>query len=114
MKSEYPNLRLNELGALAASANVNFNDNCIVSCVDWYGNSRPLFLNNRVHGGSPIFARADMRMIRELVRQDGLLKSNFGTLRGAGASPELMEYMEELLRKIGSAIDRIAVGGDDR
>jgi hypothetical protein len=23
-------------------------DNCIASCTDWYGNSRPLFLKNRV------------------------------------------------------------------
>jgi hypothetical protein len=24
------------------------NDGCRASCVDWYGNSRPLFLRNRV------------------------------------------------------------------
>ena len=53
-------------------------------------------------------------MIRELRRQGGLLKNNFDALRSAGASPELMEFMEELLRKVGSAIDRIAVGGNDR
>jgi len=41
-------LRLSELGTLSAGANVSQNDNCIVSCVDWYGNSRPLFLNNRI------------------------------------------------------------------
>jgi hypothetical protein len=69
------------------------------------------YLRRVFHGGSPILARADDRMIRELLRQGGLLKSNFGTLRDAGASPEIMVYMEELLRKIGNAIDRIAAGG---
>ena len=33
-----------ELGSGKASAN----DNCRASCVDWYGNARPLFLRNRV------------------------------------------------------------------
>ena len=70
------------------------------------------YLRRTLHGGGPILARADDRMIRELLRQGGLLKSNFGTLRDAGASPEMMEYMEELLRKMGNAIDRIAVGGN--
>ena len=80
---------------------------------DVAGLSMSEYLRRRLHGGGPLLARADDRMIRELLRQGGLLKSNFGTLRDAGASPELMEYMEELLRKMGNAIDRIAVGGDD-
>jgi hypothetical protein len=65
-------------------------------------------------GTSPILARTDLRMIRELMRLGGLLKHNFGTLRQAGASPELLEHQEELLRNIGNAIDRIAAGGHDR
>ncbi len=40
-------LSLSELGTLDAQAG-NVNDNCRASCVDWYGNSRPLFLRGRV------------------------------------------------------------------
>ncbi|HEX4327578.1 MAG TPA: beta-propeller domain-containing protein [Burkholderiales bacterium] len=40
-------LRLEELGALQARAG-QANDNCRASCVDWYGNARPLFLKSRV------------------------------------------------------------------
>jgi len=72
------------------------------------------YMRRLFFGSSPILAHTDMRMIRELRRQGGLLKNNFGTLRNAGASPELMEYLEELLRKVGNAIDRIAAGGNDR
>jgi hypothetical protein len=40
-------LNLSELGTLDAQAG-NVNDNCRASCVDWYGNARPLFLRGRV------------------------------------------------------------------
>jgi hypothetical protein len=68
------------------------------------------YMRQLFYGSSPILAYTDTRMIRELRRQGGLLKSNFGTLRNAGGSPELLEYMEELLRKMGSTIDRKAAG----
>ena len=42
------NLSLSEMGILGASPNPNTNDNCKASCVDWYGNSRPLFIKGRV------------------------------------------------------------------
>lgn len=41
-------LRLTELGALDSQSAANANDGCRASCVDWYGNARPVFLNNRV------------------------------------------------------------------
>ena len=41
-------LRLTELGALDSQPGAGTNDACRASCVDWYGNSRPLFVNNRV------------------------------------------------------------------
>jgi hypothetical protein len=41
-------LRLTELGALDSQSAVNANDGCRASCVDWYGNARPVFLGNRV------------------------------------------------------------------
>lgn len=37
-----------ELGELSAQADKAINDKCRASCVDWYGNSRPLFLRGRV------------------------------------------------------------------
>ena len=43
-------LALTELGDLAAGAagNGGRDDGCKASCVDWYGNARPLFLRGRV------------------------------------------------------------------
>jgi len=41
--------RLNELGTLGSKSGAgNVNDGCVASCVDWYGNSRPLFLRGRI------------------------------------------------------------------
>ncbi|HEX2826756.1 MAG TPA: beta-propeller domain-containing protein [Burkholderiales bacterium] len=41
-------LDLSELGTLDARTDSNADDNCRASCVDWYGNSRPLFIKERV------------------------------------------------------------------
>jgi hypothetical protein len=41
-------LRLTELGALDSRAGANADDGCRASCVDWYGNSRPIFAGGRV------------------------------------------------------------------
>lgn len=41
-------LRLSELGALVADDKAGQNDGCQSSCVDWYGNARPLFMRGRV------------------------------------------------------------------
>ncbi|MFL6468521.1 MAG: hypothetical protein ACJ72Z_11245, partial [Pyrinomonadaceae bacterium] len=40
-------LDLNEIGELDARSSSN-KDNCKASCVDWYGNARPLFIRDRV------------------------------------------------------------------
>lgn len=40
-------LEFSEMGELEAR-NASTNDGCKASCVDWYGNARPLFLRNRV------------------------------------------------------------------
>ena len=72
------------------------------------------YMRRLLLGGGPILASTDVRMIRELLRMGGLLKSNFTTLRQAGASPELVEHQEEVLRKIGQAIERLAAGNHDR
>jgi beta propeller domain-containing protein len=41
-------LRLKEIGDLASQAKGSANDGCRASCVDWYGNARPLFLRGRI------------------------------------------------------------------
>jgi hypothetical protein len=41
-------LELSPLGSLAAAPDRNEDDACEASCVDWYGNARPLFIHNRV------------------------------------------------------------------
>lgn len=41
-------LMFNELGELTAKPVASQKDNCRASCMDWYGNARPLFLKNRV------------------------------------------------------------------
>jgi hypothetical protein len=40
-------LHFQEMGELGASPKVTLNDSCRASCVDWYGNARPLFLRGR-------------------------------------------------------------------
>jgi hypothetical protein len=41
-------LNLKEIGDLASQAKGSANDGCRASCVDWYGNARPLFLRGRI------------------------------------------------------------------
>ncbi|MBL8680877.1 MAG: beta-propeller domain-containing protein [Myxococcales bacterium] len=42
-------LNFQQLGELAARApRQGFNDHCVASCVDWYGNARPIFYRGRV------------------------------------------------------------------
>ncbi|MDC8759566.1 beta-propeller domain-containing protein [Janthinobacterium fluminis] len=41
-------LKLDELGSLQAQPGAQADDGCRASCVDWYGNARPLFLAGRV------------------------------------------------------------------
>jgi hypothetical protein len=41
-------LQLGEIGSLQARPGIGLNDACQASCVDWYGNARPIFLRGRV------------------------------------------------------------------
>jgi len=43
-------LALRELGELQARPPAGADDGCRASCVDWYGNARPLFLGGRIFG----------------------------------------------------------------
>jgi len=36
------------VGELAARTEDASNDNCKASCVDWYGNARPIFMGDRI------------------------------------------------------------------
>lgn len=40
--------RLSHFGRLTARAPTRADDGCVASCVDWYGNARPIFLGDRV------------------------------------------------------------------
>jgi len=41
-------LQMQRLGMLLADPNTDQNDQCVASCVDWYGNARPVFYKGRV------------------------------------------------------------------
>jgi hypothetical protein len=71
------------------------------------------YIRRILASSAPVIAETDLLMIRELRRMGGLLKNNFVALRQAGADKTLLEHQEEILRKTGQAIDRIA-GSDDR
>jgi hypothetical protein len=65
-------LSLSELGTLdARPGEADRNDGCRASCVDWYGNSRPLFLRGRVFalmGYELVEGRVDAKRITEVRR----------------------------------------------
>ena len=64
-------LALSPLGQLDARESANGNDGCKVSCVDWYGNARPLFLKGRVFalmGYEIVEGRVDERGVVEVRR----------------------------------------------
>ena len=41
-------LRFAEYGELTSSAGVSLDDACRASCIDWYGDARPIFAKGRV------------------------------------------------------------------
>ena len=60
-----------EIGELDAQSEKAVDDKCRASCVDWYGNSRPLFLRNRVFallGYELVEGKLDDGRMRELRR----------------------------------------------
>jgi hypothetical protein len=64
-------LRWQELGELAAKSEGASDDGCRASCVDWYGNARPLFIRGRVFallGYELVEGRLDDGRIRETRR----------------------------------------------
>jgi Beta propeller domain len=60
-----------ELGELGAQSEKAVDDKCRASCIDWYGNSRPLFLRNRVFallGYELVEGKIDNGRLREVRR----------------------------------------------
>jgi len=63
--------RFEELGQLRAHDESVKEDDCVASCVDWYGNARPLFIGNRVFallGYELIEGKVEVGGIREVRR----------------------------------------------
>jgi hypothetical protein len=64
-------LQFRPVGELSAQAEKAIDDNCRASCVDWYGNARPLFLRGRLFallGYELVEGKLDNGQIRELRR----------------------------------------------
>ena len=59
-------LQLKEVGSLAANSKGVTEDKCRASCVDWYGQSRPLFLQGRV------FALLGYELVEGAVNNTGM------------------------------------------
>lgn len=60
-------------GELTADTANAANDNCVASCVDWYGNARPIFLGNRTFalmGYELVEGKIDAGRINEIRRLD--------------------------------------------
>lgn len=67
------------------------------------------FVRRQIFGGRPILAQGDLAIIGELRRQGGLLKSHFSLLRQSKATPEVMQCMEDTLRAIANAIQKLGL-----
>jgi hypothetical protein len=64
-------LHFEELGQLGAQPENAKDDGCRASCVDWYGNSQPLFLRGRIIallGYEMVEGSMERRRIREMRR----------------------------------------------
>ena len=65
--------RFSDFGELASGAPTAGDDACVVSCVDWYGNARPIFIGSRVFalmGYELVEGDATGNRIREVGRLD--------------------------------------------
>jgi Beta propeller domain len=77
-------LRLAPLGELKSSANGSTRDDqCQASCVDWYGNARPIFLGERV------FALLGYELIEGRVNPRGWSAEKVEELRRVSFAPQL-------------------------
>jgi hypothetical protein len=77
-------LNFSEIGTLDARAGADGNDGCRASCVDWYGNSRPLFIRGRV------FALMGYELVEGRLDADGIVETrrvNFSPVGGFRPGP---------------------------
>jgi hypothetical protein len=68
-------LNFRELGALSSNPRAGTDDQCVTSCVDWYGNARPIFYRSRVFallGYELVEGRLSDRGLSEVNRVDML------------------------------------------
>ena len=72
-------LRFSSLGGLRSRPD-NIDDQCVASCVDWYGNARPIFWKNRIFallGYELVEGRIEDREIVEVARATMLPSGKF-------------------------------------
>ena len=65
------NDRLRLMGLLESRPELERDDRCVVSCVDWYGDARPIFIGDRIFallGYELVEGRPEGRTIREIQR----------------------------------------------
>jgi hypothetical protein len=77
-------LQLDPLGELG-SKSTNTNDNCKASCVDWYGNARPIFLRGRIFallGYELVEGKLDNGQLQERRRVNYSKRSPYGNSEG--------------------------------
>ena len=68
-------------GDLLSRAKSDFDDGCVASCVDWYGNARPIFLRDRIFalmGYELVEGRIENGRIREVRRANFVPRSSGG------------------------------------
>ncbi|MDR1367752.1 MAG: beta-propeller domain-containing protein [Candidatus Accumulibacter sp.] len=79
-------LQLGEVGILGASSASHRDDRCKASCVDWYGNSRPLFLKGR------IFALMGYEIVEGELKPSGAeRRSSLSEIRRVDFAPRFSE-----------------------
>lgn len=61
-------LQLSDLGLLAATSDGPQDDACQASCIDWYGNARPIFIGDRV------YALMGYELVEGRVQDDALVE----------------------------------------
>ena len=81
----------------------------LVEQADVAGLSLSEYVRRRVFGGRPIVARTTLAVVAELRKLGGLLKGHFNLLRENGASQEIFAVMENTLRNLSWAIQKLTL-----
>jgi len=81
---------------------------------DAAGLSLSEYMRRRFFGGRPLVAHVDIATVAELQKLDATLRHNFETLRQTNAPQSIFEVLEETLRILKWAIQKIGLKLDDR